>query len=561
MNQKHTTASAFVSQSRRIVHISRDMVAAFASLTGDRSSLHVDDAFARRSAFRQPIAHGMLPLAFLAVSAPMAIDGRRAFPLALSGRFLSPIYVGDAVVVVTDAAQISDDGVVVDVSYRVEHQRSGSVATVGTLTIGHKPDSRSLARTPDGIDSLLAVPASLNDLTLEQILPGMTDELTFSATRSTIDAFTRLLVAGGAETTSDELIARLDAATFLAYMLFSTSVGVSLPGAQATFLEFAARASEPLEGGRAYRLAGRVSHRSKSTRIIKKDLSVVAAGSDQPVLTGKASVLVNRPARRMPTVHELKQSEGDLGLKGRVVIITGASRGIGETTAKLFSLAGAHVVINYHRGAADASRIVDEIREGGGEAIAVAADVSDAEAVEALVRAGVEHYGGVDILVNNAARDYRPAPFLTLTWDDMQKDLDVIVKGAFLCCQQVIPHMAARGGGRIINISSVATENPPPNQAKYVVAKSALVGLTRSLAAEFASKNIQVNLVVPNFVDTDFVAHVPDGFKSRIAEDTPMRRNASPVEVARAVVFLASSYATFTTGQKIMVTGGSLPYL
>jgi 3-oxoacyl-[acyl-carrier protein] reductase len=121
--------------------------------------------------------------------------------------------------------------------------------------------------------------------------------------------------------------------------------------------------------------------------------------------------------------------------------------------------------------------------------------------------------------------------------------------------------MLDRGGGRIVNISTVAADDPPPEQTKYVMAKSALVGLTRSLSIELAPKNILVNMVVPNFVETDLVAHVPDGFRKKLAHDTPLGRHASPIDVARAVVFLASSYASFTTGQKIMVTGGGAPYL
>jgi 3-oxoacyl-[acyl-carrier protein] reductase len=218
------------------------------------------------------------------------------------------------------------------------------------------------------------------------------------------------------------------------------------------------------------------------------------------------------------------------------------------------------VIVNYHRGAADADRVVSEIADGGGEAFAIAADVTSPEEVTSLVQGGVARYGTIDVLVNNAVRDYRPIPFMQLTWDDVQGDIDVIARGAFLCCQQVIPLMLERGGGKIINISSVAADDPPPHQAKYVMAKSALVGLTRSLSIEFASRNIQVNMVVPNFVETDLVAHVQEGFRKKIAQDTPMGRNASPVDVAQAVVYLASSFSSFTTGQKVMVTGGGAPY-
>ena len=117
------------------------------------------------------------------------------------------------------------------------------------------------------------------------------------------------------------------------------------------------------------------------------------------------------------------------------------------------------------------------------------------------------------------------------------------------------------GDNSAVNIASVATDNPPPDQTKYVLAKSALVGLTRSLAVEFAARNIQVNMVVPSFVETDLVAHVPEGFRTKLAEQTPMGRHATPADVAHAVLFLASSFSSFTTGQKILVTGGGAPYL
>jgi 3-oxoacyl-[acyl-carrier protein] reductase len=339
-------------------------------------------------------------------------------------------------------------------------------------------------------------------------------------------------------------------------------VGICLPGASATFLEFSAEGDGEIELDTMYRLKAEVTHLSRSTRIVKKSITISRVDrDDQALFHGKAAALVNKPSRMMPTAQELKASALDLGLKGKVVLITGASRGVGETTAKLFGLLGAKVIVNYHRGAEDAARIVGEIRAEGGEATAAPADVTRPDAVSSLIRLGIEKYGTIHILVNNAARDYRPIPFLKLTWDEIQKDLDVIGKGAFLCCQQVIPLMIAQGGGKIINISSVAVDNPPSDQAKYVMAKSALVGLTRSLSIEFASKNIQVNLVVPSFIETDLVAHIPEGFRGKIARETPMQRIGSPIEVAQAVVFLASSFSSFTTGQKIMVTGGGAPYL
>jgi len=273
------------------------------------------------------------------------------------------------------------------------------------------------------------------------------------------------------------------------------------------------------------------------------------------------TALVNQPHRIMPTIKDMKTAAADMGIRGKVVLITGASRGIGETIAKLLSLHGARIIVNYHRGKDDATRVVREITAEGGDAIAVQADVTRLDEVRRMITEAGDRYGPINVLVNNAVRDFRPIPFLNLTWDEIQMDLDVVAKGAFHCCREVIPHMLVAGGGKIINISSVAVDDPPPDQVKYVLAKSALVGLTRSLSIEFAAKNIQVNLVVPNFIETDLVAHIPEGFRARIARETPMQRLGSPIEVAQAVVFLASSLSAFTTGQKIMVTGGGAPYL
>ena len=260
-------------------------------------------------------------------------------------------------------------------------------------------------------------------------------------------------------------------------------------------------------------------------------------------------------------MRSIRENAIDMGLKGKVVLVTGASRGIGETIAKMFAAFGSAVAVNYYLGKEDAERIVEEIRGQGGRAVAVRCDVTDPIQVRRMLAEVLEAYGTVDVLVNNAVRDFLPAKFLGLPWEEVQKDIDVVARGAFHCCQEVIPVMLRQGGGKIINLSTVATENPPPEQVKYVVAKSALVGLTRSLAAEFASRNIQVNMVVPGFVDTDLVSHISQVYKKKIAEDTPMRRIATPVDVAHAAIFLASSFSSFTTGQKILVTGGGAPYL
>ena len=544
--------------------VSGEMVAKFASLTGDRSSLHVNEAFARRSAYRQPVVHGMLPVAFLAIHPGFIRSEFQAVPVALAARFAAPVFQGDSLTLTVDAGRSAGDSGRVEFDYRIT--RDELVVTTGVLAVVYQPvqpaDTR--ARRVGTAASLLTRDVDLNNARLEDIEVGATDALEFFIGSDVAEELAALFNNGAPDNTivsANQLEATIYLPNLLSMLLYSTSIGVSLPGASATFLEFSAQVENSVRFETPYKLRGRVAHRSAATRIVKKELLVTPSGSDEVLVRGKASTLVTKPFNPMPDSEELREAGLDFGLAGKVVLITGASRGIGETTAKLFALHGAKVIVNYHKGADDAQRVVRDIESAGGEAIALGADVSNPDAVKALVRQARERFGAVHVLVNNAARDYRPVPFLRLGWEDIQKDIDVIVKGAFLCCQEVLPLMLEQREGRIINISTVAADNPPPDQTKYVVAKNALVGLTRSLAAEFAAQNVLVNLVVPNFVETDFVAHIPDGFRKKIARDIPMQRAGSPLDVARAVVFLASRYSSFTTGQKVMVTGGGVPFL
>lgn len=547
--------------------VSSALVTRFAILTGDQSRLHVDEAFARRSSYRRPVVHGMLPLSFLPLLAPFRVPGFRCELMALAARFSSPVFTDVPLTISVGAGRVGADRTTLDFDFQVETDSSARrhVVTTGTAKVRYvaaDPSTYNRERMVRG-EARLTPERAVNHLTFDEIETGATDSIDFAITPAAVEEFAALL-AGGAEEarhrSAAEVPERFDVPTLLSMLLYSTSLGVSLPGASATFLEFSAQVVRRVELG-PHRLRGRIVHRSAATRMVKKELLVTSMDGHDVLVRARAATLVAAPFRRMPSMREIREQGVDFGLRGSVVLITGASRGIGETTAKLFALHGAKVVVNYHRGADDAGRVVDEIRAEGGEAVAIGADVTNAEQVQALVRQTCEMFGTLDILVNNAARDFRPTPFSKLTWDEIQADIDVIVKGAFLCCQEAVPVMLERGGGKIINISTVATENPPPDQLKYVVAKSALVGLTRSLSADLASRNVQVNMVVPNFVETDLVSHVPEGFRKKIARDIPMRRLGSSLDVARAVVFLASAYSSFTTGQKVMVTGGGAPYL
>ena len=551
--------------------VSERMVASFAALTGDQSALHVSEGFARRSIYRQPLVHGILPVAFLCLVDGLRMDGLVSSPSAISGRFAGPVHIGDFLELRVELAkdQGSTSGLAFD--YHIENVVSKATVTNGSITVSYRQGQPNRpARVVDGNTTacLLAGPLSALHLGADDISRGRSESFEFVVTEAAIGSFLAILAEGiGEEEVFRRLVSRggFHYSNLLAIALFSTLVGMRLPGNLATFLEFSAELEQDIEQGKLLKLEGVVTHISRATKILRTAVSVLGNGGRETrakaVVRGKVAALVNRPPRRMPTITDIKASAMETGLKDKVVLITGASRGIGETIAKLLALYGARIVVNYHRGKDDADRIAQEIQAAGGNAIAIQADVTQFEQVQKMVVQAKDRYGAIHVLVNNAARDYRPIPFLNLTWDEIQMDLDVIAKGAFHCCREVIPLMLEAGGGKIINISSVAVDNPPPDQTKYVLAKSALVGLTRSLSIEFAARNVQVNLVVPSFVETDLVSHIQEGFRNKIARDTPMQRHASPVDVAQAVLFLASSHASFTTGQKIMVTGGGAPYL
>jgi 3-oxoacyl-[acyl-carrier protein] reductase len=547
---------------------SEGMVAKFAALTGDRSALHVSSGFARRSIYRQPVVHGMLPLMFLPFVAGLRIEGHLCVLNAISGRFINPVHLGDVLELRLAPAAEPRAGDEFLLDYEVDSLAGHTAVTKGSIAVTYRR-GQARSRTPrPGEELACLVTRPLEGLTLASadVAAGRSELIEFSVTDAAIQALHALTAEGLIDERGLDAAAKpheFHYANLLTTTLLSTLVGMRLPGHSATFLEFTVRLPRAVELNSALRLEGVVAHASRATRIIKTNVCVSECRGQQhdAVLTGKVSALVNPPPPQMPPLLAMKRDALDPGLREKVVLVTGASRGIGETTAKLFALHGARVVVNYHRGKDDAGRIVEEIRSAGGDAMAAQADVTDREQVRRMVAAAADRFGPIRVLVNNAVRDYRAIPFLNLTWDEIQLDLDVIAKGAFHCCQEVIPLMLGAGGGKIVNISTLAVENPPADQAKYVLAKSALVGLTRSLSIEFAARNIQVNLVVPNFVETDLVARIPDSFRRKIAQDTAMQRHASALEVAQAVLFLASAHASFTTGQKILVTGGGAPYL
>jgi 3-oxoacyl-[acyl-carrier protein] reductase len=243
-------------------------------------------------------------------------------------------------------------------------------------------------------------------------------------------------------------------------------------------------------------------------------------------------------------------------LKGKVAVVTGASKGIGAAIARTLGQAGAAVVVNYASSKSGADKVVANIAETGGKAVAVAGDVSKAADARAIVDTAIQHFGRLDILVNNSGV-YEFAPLEALTEEHFHKHFDVNVLGLLLTTQAAAKHLAS--GGTIINISSAVTRIFPPNSAVYTGSKGAVDAITGVLAKELAPKGIRVNAINPGVVETEGThqgGFIGTDFEKQIVSQTPLGRVGQPADIASVALFLASEEAGWLTGQTIHASGG-----
>jgi len=245
-----------------------------------------------------------------------------------------------------------------------------------------------------------------------------------------------------------------------------------------------------------------------------------------------------------------------LSLAGRAVLVTGAARGIGAAVARAMAGQGARVAL-LDRDGARLERTADEIGADGGEAVAVTGDVTDAAAVRKLVRAAVDKWGRLDVLVNNAGV-VRDATLGKVTDEDWSLTLDVNLRGAMLCAREALPHMLVAGRGRILSATSLVARTGNYGQTAYAASKAGIIGLTRAWARELGPKGITANAIAPGFIDTDMVRSVPPKVVDELLARTLAGRLGRPEEVANVYVFLASDLATFINGAVVGVDGGLL---
>jgi 3-oxoacyl-[acyl-carrier protein] reductase len=242
-------------------------------------------------------------------------------------------------------------------------------------------------------------------------------------------------------------------------------------------------------------------------------------------------------------------------LSNKVALVTGSGRGIGRAIALRLAEAGANIVVNDIGDAGPVEAVVREIKAMGRQALPVLADVSSASDVERLVAEAISAYGRIDILVNNAGIT-RDQLLLRMSEEDWDRVLAVDLKSVFLCTKAVLKHMVKQRWGRIISLASISGIVGNPGQANYAAAKAGIIGFTRSIAKEVASRGITVNAVAPGFIDTEMTQRLKEEWKEALKKQIPVGYLGSPRDVAEAVAFLASEEARYITGQVLGVDGG-----
>lgn len=335
----------------------------------------------------------------------------------------------------------------------------------------------------------------------------------------------------------------------LSASFISTIIGTKLPGKGALWISQTLNFRFPARVGDKIAVSAIVKNKSRSQRVLILDI-LVKNQHKQILISGEAKVKV---------VELLEQENKIEKRKNKAAIITGASNGIGAAIALKLAHEGYPIVINYHNSKEKAEELLHKIKNFGGNSILYQGNVSNSNDVDKMVSLGLKSFGGIDILVNNAGGPVYNKSFNELLWSDIKNHFNTHVKGAYNTCKSIIPIMQEQGYGRIVNITSISIDGTPPAQNyDYLIAKSALSSLTKSLAVEYSHRGITVNNVAPGMTETNLLCNLPEKTKIIKKMQTPLRRLATPNDIANVVSALVSEAGDYITGETIRVCGGQL---
>ena len=336
----------------------------------------------------------------------------------------------------------------------------------------------------------------------------------------------------------------------LSASFISTIIGKKLPGEGALWLSQNLEFLLPVRIGDTLEITGTVTAFSPSQSILDLQIQIVNQHR-QTVLTGTSRVKVLKVEEPAPATSNAAGA--------KVALVTGASRGIGAATARRLARDGYAVIVNYHTDAASAEQLVTEIVQEKGSALACQADLLDEHAVDRLLRTTRERFGPITAVVNNASGKIVNRPFAETTGEDLTREMEMHYFAPLRVIRGVLPDFLAAGRGAVVNVGSIyADATPPPQLLGYAAAKAALASATRSLAVEHGPRGIRFNTVAPGMTDTRLISEVPEKARLLSKMQTPLRRLATPEDVANTIAFLLSNDAAHITGETLRVCGGSV---
>jgi 3-oxoacyl-[acyl-carrier protein] reductase len=390
---------------------------------------------------------------------------------------------------------------------------------------------------------------------------GSSASIRKTISREDVEAFAALSGDFNGLHVDEEFAARTEFEQIVVHGLLHASMlsglfGTKLPGSGALCLSHAFDFTKPVFIGDTVEAVGTVLAMDPVTRVIDVKTEIINQNGEQ-VLDGKAKVKVLRLAPQAAAKQAQRFKPMANLLTGQVALITGASRGIGRAIADTLAAHGATVWINYNRSKGAAESLAGEIKKQGGSVFVIKGDVTKDDEVAAMIET-VARGGGIDILVNNAGPKIHSASFEELSWADMQTALEQIIGGVFRVTHAALPHLREKHG-KIVNVLAAAVLGRTAyNWLPYITAKGALLSFSKNLAQELGPSGVRVNMVSPSLVDTDLVSNIPEKVRQMTVGRTPLRRLATAEDVAGAVLFFASPYADFVTGDNMLVTGGEV---